>query len=231
MKGAIGVDTDFQVTSVKAIIFDLDGVLCNTEPLHVRSWQVLFARKGIHVPESRIWAGVGITDTEMLKAWFREFNITDSIHSWEVEKRNIYLMLLQQDVPEFPGAVNLVRQLSWNWPLGLASSAWRAAAEISLRKLAIRDHFQVLVAKEDVTSHKPAPDPYLMAATNLGVRPSQCVAIEDSPAGIAAAKQAGMACIGITNSFSADRLKEADFVIGSLEHTDPIFAFLTGRKV
>ena len=223
-------DSDFGTTLVKAVIFDLDGVICNTEPLHVRSWQVLFARKGIHVPESRIWAGVGISDLDMLKQWFQEFSITDDIHSWEVEKRNIYLMLLQQDVPEFPGAVNLVKRLSWNWPLGLASSAWRAAVEISLRKLAIRSHFQVLVAKEDVASHKPSPEPYLTAAANLGVRPAHCVAIEDSPAGITAAKQAGMACIAVTNSFSADRLSEADFVIGSLDQTAPIFAFLTGRK-
>jgi len=216
----------FPQTAAKAVVFDLDGVICNTEPLHVRSWQILFARKGIHVPDAKIWTGVGVTDHEFLVRLFRELYIKDEPYTWEVEKRNIYLSLLMQDVPEFPGAANLVKWLSWNWPLAVASSSWREAVEVSLRRLSIRDRFQVVVAKEDVKVHKPCPDAYLLAARRLAVDPRDCVAIEDSFVGVAAAKRAGMLCIAVTNSFRADQLTKADLTIGSLQETGRILPFL-----
>lgn len=222
---------NLDVSKTRAVVFDLDGVICNTEPLHVRSWQILFARKGIHVPDARIWAGVGIADHEFIARLFRELYIKDEPYAWEIEKRNIYLSLLMQDVPEFPGAVNLVKQLSWNWPLAVASSSWREAVEVSLRRLSIRDRFQAVVAREDVRVHKPCPDAYLLAAERLGVAGKDCTAIEDSIAGVAAAKRAGMLCIAVTNSFRADQLTKADLIVSSLKETRRIIAFLASGAV
>ena len=216
----------FDVSKARAVVFDLDGVICNTEPLHVRSWQILFARRGIHVPDAKIWTGVGVTDHEFLARLFRELYIKDEPYAWEIEKRNIYLSLLMQDVPEFPGAVRLVKQLSWNWPLAVASSTWREAVEVSLRRLSIRDRFQAVIAKEDVRVHKPCPDAYLQAADRLGVVAEDCAAIEDSIVGVAAAKRAGMLCIAVTNSFRAEQLTKADLIVSSLQETSRIFAFL-----
>ena len=224
------MDPDIPESKVQAVIFDVDGVICDTEPLHVRSWQILFAKKGIIVPEEELRAGIGITDLMLLERLFKQYSIQDNIYTWQIEKRNIYLNLLQQSVPEFPGAVLLVKRLSWNWPLAIASSAWRISIETVTRRLGIRSCFRVIVAKEDVSAHKPEPEPYLAAAAQLSVEPSACAAIEDSPAGVTAAKAAGMLCIAVTNSYPADRLAAADLTVGSLEQTEAIFAMLTGQK-
>ena len=224
------MEPDFRETKVKAVIFDFDGVICNTEPLHAKSWQMLFARKGIHVPEERIWGAVGTPDYVFLQELFEEYRLNDSLQSWEVEKRNIFLLLLRQNVPSFPGAVELVRRLGWNWPLGIASTSWRVVIEFSLQRLGIRGCFQAIVGKEDVTEHKPSPEPYLRAAADLGEEPQGCVAIEDSPAGITAARAAGMPCIAVANSFPPDKLPAADLVVPSLEQADAVIAFLLGHE-
>jgi len=224
------VDLGIEESRAKAVIFDLDGVICNTEPLHVQSWQILFARKGIHVPESEIWGAVGFTDLKLLEKLFAEHRIDDNVYTWQIEKRNIFLNLLQQSVPAFPGAVELVKTLSWNWPLGIASSAWRISIETVTRRLGIRNHFQVIVAKEDVSAHKPSPEPFLTAAAELRLDPRECAAIEDSQAGIEAAKKAGMLCIAVTNSYPAEQLKAADLIVSSLEQAGPIFSLLAAPK-
>jgi HAD superfamily hydrolase (TIGR01509 family) len=218
------------VSRVQAVIFDLDGVICNTEPLHIQSWQILFAKKGIKVPEPEIQAGIGRTDLSLLEIIFAKHRIKAKATEWQLDKRKIYLNLLQQSVPAFPGAVPLIKRLSWNWPLGIASSAWRIAIETITRRLDVRKYFKVIIAREDVARHKPASEPFLAAAVELRVAPADCAVIEDSVAGVEAAKRAGMLCIAVTNSFSPDQLKEADLVVGSLEATEPIHAFLTGGK-
>lgn len=226
----MALDLEIPESKVKAVIFDLDGVICNTEPLHVRSWQILFAKKGITVPEAEFRSGIGITDAKLLERLFVEYKIQDNIYSWQIEKRNIFLNLLQQSVPEFPGAVALVRRLSWNWPLGIASSAWRISIETVTRRLGIRNCFRAIVAKEDVSAHKPSPEPYLTVAAELGQEPEACLAIEDSIAGVAAAKAAGMVCVAVTNSYSAEQLSSADCTLASLEQAQPIYDLLVGRS-
>lgn len=222
----------FQIidTRIRAVIFDLDGVICDTEPLHIQSWQMLFASKQLDVTHAELAACIGLPDLTLLRRVFARHHIEDDVHEWRILKRNIYLELLQQSVPEFPGAVQLVRQLSWNWPVAIASSAWRIAIETVTRRLAIREYVKTIIAKEDVTSHKPAPEPFLLAANELGVEPAACVVIEDSVAGIKAANAAGMTCVAVTNSFEMSQLTEADLVIESLEQTAPIYGVLTGRR-
>jgi len=223
------MDFGIRESRVQAVIFDLDGVICDTEPIHVRSWQALFAEKGIKVPEEEILEGVGITDRALLEEILARRSMQADVSDWLIAKRKIYLDLLQESVPAFPGAVELVRQLSWNWPLAIVSSAWRIAIETVTRKLDIRRHFRVIVAKEDVTRHKPSSEPFLTAATELGVDPVDCAVIEDSLAGVEAAGRAGMLCIAVTNSFPADRLDGADLIVDSLKQTGPILDLLTGK--
>jgi len=216
------------INKVPAVLFDFDGVICNTEPLHIRSWQILFAQMGLEIPEAELTAGIGITDITLLRSIFAQHNISADPSEWQLEKRTIYLKLLEESVEAFPGAAALVRRLHENWPLAIASSAWRSAIETAARKLSILQYFRVVVSKEDVTAHKPDPEVFLKAAAKLGVEPGGCAVIEDSPAGIQAARAAGMRCIAVTNSFPPTQLLAADLIIDSLEETERILAFLHG---
>jgi len=216
-------------SKVRAVIFDFDGVICDTEPLHIKSWQILFALKGIDVTESELLAGIGVTDLNLLDGIFARRGMQESPAEWQLEKRSIYLDLLQGSVRTFPGALELVRALSRNWPMAIASSAWRAAIDIVTRRLDIGEHFRVIVGKEDVTAHKPAPEVFLTAASRLGVHPPDCAVIEDSPTGLQAAKAAGMRRVAVTNSFPAAELEDAHLIVHSLEETERIRAFLTGN--
>jgi len=220
------MELDIHMSRVQAVIFDLDGVICNTEPIHVRSWQVLFASRGIEVPEEEILEGVGIADRVLLEDILVRRGVQADVSDWLIAKRKIYLDMLQESTPAFPGAVELIRQLNWNWPLAIASSAWRIAIETITRRLDIRRHFRAIIAKEDVEHHKPSPEPFLAAARQLGVKASDCAVIEDSVAGVEAAGRAGMLCIAVTNSFPAERLGPADLIVDSLEATDQIFSLL-----
>ena len=223
------MDSNTPENKVQAVIFDFDGVICNTEPLHIRSWQILFARRGLDIPMAELEAGIGITDISLLQSIFAKRNIVAEPQEWQLQKRSIYLELLEESVEEFPGAAALVKRLHKSRPLAIASSAWRSAIEVAVRKLCISRYFRVIVSKEDVTRHKPDPEVFLKAASKLGVEPGGCAVIEDSPAGIQAAKAAGMRCIAVTNSFPPARLSDADLIVSSLEETDRIIAFLVGE--
>ena len=223
------MDCNSPENKVQAVIFDFDGVICNTEPLHIRSWQILFARRALDIPMAELEAGIGITDVSLLQRIFAKRNIVADPREWQLQKRSIYLELLEESVEEFPGAAALVKRLQKSRPLAIASSAWRSAIETALRKLCISRYFRVVVSKEDVARHKPDPEVFLEAASKLGVEPGGCVVIEDSPAGIQAAKAAGMRCIAVTNSFPPARLSDADLILGSLEETERIIAFLVGE--
>jgi len=214
---------------VRAVIFDLDGVICDTEPLHIESWHILFAREGIDVSDAELEAGIGITDLNLLEGIFAIHAIEADPREWQQRKRTIYLSLLKKSVNEFHGATALIRKLSARWHLAIASSAWRAAIEAITDRLGVRDYFSIIVGKEDVSAHKPSPEPFLAAADGLGIKPLHCAVIEDSPTGLQAAKAAGMRRIAVTNSFPATRLQDAELVVESLEETERIEAFLLGR--
>jgi HAD superfamily hydrolase (TIGR01549 family) len=123
----------------------------------------------------------------------------------------------------FPGVVETVRRSATQYPLAIASGALRSEIEFVLERGAIRDCFQVIVAAEDVSECKPDPEGYLKAlaqlnaALNAEIQAHECLVIEDSLAGIEAAKAAGMRCVAVTNSYAAEELNNADSVVKSLE--------------
>ena len=102
------------------------------------------------------------------------------------------------------------------WRVALATGSMRYEAELALRSLGVRDRFQTIVTREDCVNGKPDPEPFLRAATGLGIQPLRCVVIEDSPGGIQAAKAAGMACVAVTHSCPPERLAQADLVVDDL---------------
>lgn len=210
----------------KGVIFDLDGVLVDSEGLHVAAWRELFARHGFEATDAEYALGVGMSDADWL-GWLAERRgLAADLAAWRREKREIFQRILAENVRPFPGVAPLVRRLRPRCCLAVASNSTRESILTALGALGIRDCFDALVGADDVTRHKPHPEAYQRAAACLELPPQACLVIEDSPLGIQAARAAGMRCIGITNSLPAEQLREADLIVATLEDARPILELL-----
>lgn len=212
----------------KAVIFDLDGVMIDSEPLHIEAWKVLFARHAIEVAEEEYLHGIGMLDADWIRYLFERRGTQADPEWWQNAKREVYRDILARNIRPFAGVAALVRRLHREFRLGLASSSWRENLDTVLDAMGLRHCFRVLTGKEDVARHKPDPEAYLRTAQRLGVPPSACTVVEDSILGVRAATAAGMRCIGVTNSLPAERLGEAGLVVASLEDADAIVRFARG---
>ena len=199
-----------------AVIFDMDGVIVDSEPLHVRAFEEVFEqlgcgdRHGIHFPDY-----FGRSDRVVWDDFIAAHRPAQSLEALTALKENRYLELLGATRPIYPGAEQLIRRLAPVTPLGLASGSVHAMIEAVLALRGLRPFFKAVSSVQDVGLPKPAPDVFLHAAERLGVAAGDCVVIEDSAAGVAAAKAAGMRVVAITNSLPAERLGAADRVVGS----------------
>jgi beta-phosphoglucomutase len=206
---------------ISAIVFDFDGVLANSEPMHLRAYQAVLAEIGITVERDEYYANyLGFDDIGALKAMGAAHgqNWNDRQIKALVERKTVVFdeMLMSADVL-YPNATACVERLAARLPLGIASGALRHEIEAVLRSSGLDRHIRFIVASGDTPSSKPAPDPYALAAQLHGMAPSACVAIEDSRWGIESAKAAGLRCVGITHTYPARELGAADAIIDSLD--------------
>jgi beta-phosphoglucomutase len=217
---------------LKAVIFDCDGVLVDTEPLHYHAFQEVLTPLGLaHTFEHYLEHYIGFDDRDAFLEAFREggrtldeATLTQLIRTKEKALR----VIIRDGISSFPGVVTLVRELAArSIPLAVASGALRHEVETFVGVLGLTGLFSVIVAADDVSKSKPDPETYLKVLERLcrlGVleasQAPRCVAIEDTPAGIQAAKGAGMYVLGVTNSFPADKLESANHVVRSLEELD-----------
>ena len=195
---------------LRAIVFDLDGVLADSEGLHVQAWKRLFEGRGL--PFEVRWAleWVGVPDVEIAARVARQFSARDGAAALVAEKRKRFRSLVSAGLQPFPGvAAELEQCAARSLPMAIGTSSARAEAALMLRVMGFQHYFPVVVAGDDVPRVKPAPDVYLEAARQLGTAPEQCVALEDSPGGIAAARAAGMRVHAVSTSFPRERLGEA----------------------
>jgi sugar-phosphatase len=199
-----------------AAVFDLDGTLVNTEPGNRARWTRLFDTHGAPYDDALIASFAGRRGREVL---------TELAHLFPgrtVEElfREVISYDLGPDVLDavaVPGAVALVRSISARRvPIGVVTSGGRRYAERQLARLGIRELFEVLVTAEDVVEGKPSPEGFLTACARLGVSPGEAVAFEDAPAGVAAAKAAGMPTVGVATTQSREALAAADLVVRDL---------------
>lgn len=202
----------------RGVIFDLDGVLINSEPLHCRAFQDTLAPYGVRVTEQDYYAKYLVySDREVLERLLPDLRGLDAAVA---AKERRYWELLQAGVPVFQDGLALLARTD-GWRVGLATGSIRREAELALRSLGVRERFDAVVAREDYRNGKPDPEPYLRAAEMLGVSPNRCVVVEDSPGGIQAARAAGMVCVAVTHSCPRERLGEADLVADDLAVVDP----------
>jgi beta-phosphoglucomutase len=210
---------------ISAIVFDFDGVLVDSEPLHLRAYQEVLEPLGASLPREEYYAQyLGYDDAGVFRAVAasREWNVDDArIEALIAEKTRVFEQLMAGTDHVYRGAAECVTRLVAEYPLGIASGALRHEIEAMLRGGGLDRHFRFIVASGDTPASKPAPDPYRKAASLHGVPPSACLAIEDSRWGIASAKAAGLWCIGITNTYPVAELLEADAIITSLDELTP----------
>jgi HAD superfamily hydrolase (TIGR01509 family) len=198
------------------VVTDMDGLLVDTDATWVQAKVILFGRRGVTFHEDDQRAVFGAAEIESATYFAERFGAPDSeIPAIRDEYMDIVHQLFEEPVLIKPGAVELIERLAGRAPLGLASNTRRSLADEILANTPFADHFDAITTGDEVTNAKPAPDVYLLACERLGIKPADAVALEDSPLGVAAAKSAGMDCIGVP-SHPDEPLPEADVVVESL---------------
>ena len=184
---------------ITTVIFDLDGLLADTEPLHCRAYQDALQSEGASLTkadyiEHWVRSGKGIAD------WVALHGLNVDPLALRVKKSARYLELLASSLRPMDGALELLKVLYGNKTLALGSSSYQDAVDGVLEGLNIAHYFEAIVTGLDVPRVKPAPDIFLTAARRVGAVPSECVVIEDAEKGVLAAYQAGMSCIAVPNA-------------------------------
>lgn len=209
------------MTRDTAIVFDFDGVLADTERLHLRAFQDVFTARGWQLEEADYFARyLGFDDAGLVAEFARDrrLEIDDrAVARLLDEKARRFAERLAGGQALFPAAAACVARVGATRRLAIASGALRREIEFVLASADLRGAFAAIVGADDVARSKPAPDAYLEATRRLGIEPSRAVAIEDSRWGLESARTAGLRTVAITTSYAAAELQPADAVIDSLD--------------
>ncbi len=210
-----------KIENLQALILDMDGVLVDTEPLHKKSFALLMQESNIGYDEAFLNTLVGNSVDENVETILKKSGrLTNENKIMSIRRREaIYLELLKRADLHPPAGIESVLDtcVQNHIKLGLASSSVHEQINAILEPLHIYDRFAVIVSGEDVAEKKPAPDIYLKTVHEMKVEKKYCLAVEDSPAGAASARQAGIDCVGVTNQFAdAAALEQATWLVDSV---------------
>lgn len=213
-------------SALQAVIFDFDGVIADSEPLHLTAFQRALAEEGITLTASDYYSRyLGYDDVGMFEAVARDHGIAMNVRhvtALVTRKGAMLQELLQRGAILFPGAVELVRASAAEVPIAIASGALRHEIDEVIEAAGIAGLFTTIVAAGDTPESKPSPAPYLLAFERLreqsggDILAHRCVAIEDSRWGLESARGAGLRCVGVTNSYGPDELTAAELIVSGL---------------
>src|SRR5260370_1465689 len=206
-----------------AVLWDMDGTLVDSEEYHWVSWRDTMADEHIALTRDRFMESFGQRNDAILARWLGPDASTERVQRIGDTKEELYRKLLREGgLAPLPGAAEWVKHLHREgWAQAIASSAPRANVAAVLEVIELGGCFQAIVSAEDVTKGKPDPQVFLTAASRLGIPPSRCIVVEDAPAGVEAARQAGMRSIGVRRNGSP---LAADLAVTSLADL-PLNAF------
>lgn len=211
--------------ALQAIVFDFDGVIADSEPLHLRAFQRAFVDVGLTLTAQDYYSRyLGFDDAGVFAAVSQDCGealTADQIATLVAKKGEYVQESLRAGEILFPGAADFIRQAAATVPVAIASGAQRHEIEEILDATRLRSHFATIVAAGETVRGKPAPDPYarafqLLQRSNGATTPGRCVAIEDSRWGLESARGAGLRCVGVTNSYPASELPGAELIVTGL---------------
>ncbi len=217
---------------IRAVIFDLDGTLVDTEPIHFEAFNEVIRPEGIEIPRDEYFTRlIGLNDHDCFAAMLRENRMDageEHIAGLIARKTTVYQAMVAEHEVLYPGAEKFARECAQRFPLMIATGTLRAEAEAILRRAGLRELFLDIIAAEDVERGKPEPDGFIAALGRLDVILShrdpilaeECIAVEDTRAGIEAAHRAGMKVLALCHSVSAFDLAAADVVRDSISGLD-----------
>lgn len=186
----------------QGLIFDCDGTLANTMPLHWRAWQAITRKHGLHLPEDRFYALGGVPTRDILKMLGQEQGVPIDHLAVAKEKEVIYFEFLHEVQP-IHDVVEIARANRGKIPMAVATGGTHHTMNLVLKHLGIYSWFQAIVTSEDVVKQKPAPDIFLEAARRIGIAPQFCRAYEDTDLGMQAIRAAGMEAIDVRDMLAA----------------------------
>ncbi len=203
-----------EANRILAAIFDMDGVLTDSEPLICAAAVAMFREVGLHVRPADFRPFVGAGENRYIGGVAEKYNFPLDIASAKRRTYEIYLDLVPRNLEAFPGAQDLVHTCrAAGLKTALASSADAIKINANLRKIGlVPEGWDAIVTGEDVERRKPEPDIFLCASQRLDLPPAQCVVVEDAVNGVQAAKAAGMRCVAVAQTFPAEQLSSADLV-------------------
>jgi HAD superfamily hydrolase (TIGR01509 family) len=204
-----------EVTLIPGIIFDMDGVIIDSEPLHHRAERALLSQYNISITDEALHAFAGKDATQLLNGFIKQYHLSvDFQVLYRQHQENVERVFHNADIPATP-AVELIQKIHRKkMPLALASSSHRRLIQLVLDRLSLGEFFQVVIGGDEIQRGKPFPDIYIESAKRLKKDPAFCMAIEDSKNGVQSAKDAGCFCVGYVNPNSGNQdLRRADKIV------------------
>jgi HAD superfamily hydrolase (TIGR01509 family) len=203
----------------RAVFLDFDGVIADTENIHITAWQRTLAALGWEVADDVCARAVEVDDRDFLAELFNDRQIVNGdVEGWVLRKQQLTVSLLRESPRLYPGVVELVQGLTGRVRLGVVTTTWRENVAAVLEQAGMAQAFELIVGKEDVRAVKPDPECYRLAIARLGIEPQEAIALEDSASGLAAARGAGLATLAIGHRIpQGDWVGSSPFVEGLAE--------------
>ncbi|MFX0003286.1 MAG: HAD family hydrolase [Candidatus Hodarchaeota archaeon] len=199
------------------VIFDMDGVLADTGPIHYESWVKIARDIGVKFTREIFEDTFGQTSPTITRKLVGPEVEEDLIEKWANLKEKYYREMVKEKLVPLPGVIKILKELkSEAFKLGVGSSGPPENVELLLSQLKIKSYFNVIITAADVKKGKPEPDVFLKVAKTLNINPKNCLVIEDAPVGIEAAKRAGMISIALTTTHKKQELIGAHLIIKDL---------------
>jgi beta-phosphoglucomutase len=207
---------------IRAVLMDFNGIIINDERIQMKVYQDLFQDEGFEMTEDQYLACTGMDDATFIRHHFNRVEKEideEKVRQLRAQKTEVWRKIIDKEMPLCDGAENFIRKCSQRFALGVVSMANREDIEYVLNKIGVRNYFTKIIGAEDVTEHKPSPQAYLECFKYLDRRRiadghyplvhRECLVVEDAPQGIKGGKNAGMATLGVTNTFDAEVLRQA----------------------